>query len=168
MKLVLHLIGGIKKLLKKKPKNKHPVPHKIKWRKRMKQYKKLLVRTLTAWWNVDRKTEYIPLREIKVIEPNVASAIAKLYNEQEAAKKYKPKPKVGMTTHAMFRFQERFNTCWYSLDELKDDVTKGRKLIRAANNGNYLVRGKLWKYIISKDLYIVTMFPYRWQSWKKL
>ena len=33
---------------KKNPKNKHPTPHKIKWRKRMKQYKKLLVRTLTA------------------------------------------------------------------------------------------------------------------------
>jgi hypothetical protein len=73
-----------------------------------------------------------------------------------------------MTNHAMFRFQERFNSCWYSLDELKADIIKWCKAIKLVNNNKYLVKGMLWKYIISKDLYIITMFPYRWQSWKKL
>lgn len=161
MKLVLHLIGGVKRLLKKpkKKKNKHPSPLPQKRRKKAKSCRKQLYTVLRAARNVGPKNVYIPLTKTKPIDPQTASVIAKLYNEQEAERK-KKKKQIRITNHAKFRFAERFNPYGYTLEQLLSDATCGRKSVKLVHNNNYLVRWQLWKYIISKDLYIVTMFPY--------
>lgn len=126
--------------------------YKIK-KKTSKQLCKLFLKN-TDWKWIKRflKDKLFCTKEYK----ELAKTFLLLSDKDE--KKVKPKT-VNVTDHARFRFHERFDRKWYNLKLLIDDVTKWWKSVKLVKNNRYLVLWSLWKYIIAKDFYIITMFP---------
>lgn len=135
-----------------------PPPYNSMWAI-ISRHKKYLRNIFTKVVFVDPVTRDVPVR----YGAWVIEKFQQLYEEQEALKKKKSVNKLGITNHAKFRFIERFNSYDYSIDDLMSDVRKGWKLIRQLPDGKFLIRWQLGKYIMSKDFYIVTMFPYHAQ-----
>jgi len=151
-----YLFGGIKRMLSKserKPKLPKRVPSQ---RKTIRKTSTALFITFRQWRNCEKQ------KVIPKIPPDVQSLFQRLYNEQEAAKKIKKplaKPNLWLTNHAKIRFAERFNPHGYAIEDIIEDAARWRNYMKAAKDGKVLVRWRLWKYIVSKDFYIVTMFP---------
>lgn len=138
------------------PSARPPDPRDMKWHQGIACNKRRIARALK---HKEKPQKKIYEQSCSNISPDLQSTFQRLYNEQEAAKK-KNKSKFGITKHAKFRFHERFDSCGFTLDELIVDATTWWHFIRAIKNNNFLVRWKLWKYVVSKDFYIVTMMPY--------
>ena len=140
----------------KLPVARPPDPRDLKWHQWIACNKRRIMRTL----KYKEQPKENPHDHPKAgVDPDLQSTFQRLYNEQEAAKK-KHKSKLGITKHARFRFHERFDACGFTLEELIADATTWWHFIRAIKNDNFLVRWKLWKYVISRDFYIITMMPY--------
>ena len=63
-----------------------------------------------------------------------------------------------MTEHAKLRFSQRFDWCGHTFEEVMNDVKKWWRTIRAWNEEwKFTVLWKIWKYVISRDMTIITM-----------
>jgi predicted patatin/cPLA2 family phospholipase len=67
--------------------------------------------------------------------------------------------KVIATTHAKFRFIERFETKWFDMKDIEYDVCHWLYHIKLIWDNKYETVGKIWTYIMTKDRIIITMFP---------
>ena len=77
------------------------------------------------------------------------------YNRNDI-KKLQPK-EVVLTTHAKYRFMERFETFWHSLDEILRDIRLWVNSIKWCGPDKYSYRCQLGTYIISKEKVVITM-----------
>lgn len=85
---------------------------------------------------------------------------AKIHGDQFNDKKYtQHKKELHTTYHADFRFMEKFNPHGYTMEQIREDISKGRRRVRMASCGRFKVIGHLGKYIITKDKVVVTMYP---------
>lgn len=71
-------------------------------------------------------------------------------------KKIQPK-EVVLTSHAKYRFMERFETFWHSLDEILRDIRLWVNSIKWCGPDKYSYRCQLGTYIISKEKVVITM-----------
>ena len=66
--------------------------------------------------------------------------------------------KTKLTQHAKMRFAERFDTLWFTIKEILEDITKWWRTIRSWNQPwKFTILWKKWKYVINKDMTIITM-----------
>ena len=83
------------------------------------------------------------------------------YGKSFEKKKKVIKPKClypKLTEHAKIRFDQRFDSMWYDMEDILFDLKKWWRSIRTwAKEWTFSVLWNLGRYIISKDMTIITM-----------